>query len=769
MGIVALLADIARLTLAAARRHGLPLLFWLGCAIGLGGGAALYLRGAEQAAEQQAYTQAEGAAETLEQLVLRIFEAVETLHELAQSRQTLLDEGNQAGARAVEEHLARVAGQGRFAVIQMASIGANGWMDWTSEPGSERVFLGDRPHFRAHLGNNGETGLYLSQPMLGRVSGRWAVQASRPLRHAAGGFAGVSVVSLDPLLLSRLIGEQGPMAGLQFQLRRLPEGGLLARSAEPSGFLRAAPEPTHPAVQAATMQRQGRLRQAQALLAFRAPPGVPLVAMAVVDTHLALAEFRHWRGLVLLGLGVVLLAGLLLAVLLTLNHALRARLADEAVRDPVTGLFNRRHLTEALCRALGIAARDSGLAGLLVLGLDRFAEVNETLGHEAGDALLCALAQRLRATLREGDTLVRLGGDSFAILQHNPREAADAAALAGRLQAMLVQPFALPEHPTTVSASIGIALGPLDGATAETLIRNAEIALYRAKSEGRGSHRFFEPAMDAAMQARRALELGLRDALAKQELELHYQPLFDLRHWRVSGFEALLRWRRPGIGLVSPAEFIPVAEETGLITPIGEWVLRQACADAAGWPADVKVAVNLSPVQFRHGHAVPAVAAALAASGLRPNRLELEITEGVLLHDSAETCEALAALRALGARVALDDFGAGYSSLTYLLRFPFDKVKIDRGFIADLGSGAGAGANRGAADSLVIVRAIIGMCRNLNIAVTAEGVETEEQLRRLSQEGCTEAQGYLFSRPRPAAEVPAMLAEPGQKLARAAA
>ncbi len=767
MGNRCVLADLPRLMRAMPWRHGLALWVWLAATAICAGGAALYLHGQERAARLHAFVEAEAAAETLEQLLLRVFETVESLHDLTQSRHSLREAGNPAGAEAVAQHLARIAGNGRFAVQQVSVIEPDGWMSWSSVANVGPLWLGDRPHFLAHA-QWGHAGLYVSPPLVSRISGRATVQASRVLRDAAGGFAGVAVVSLDPLALSRLLRDQGPQPGMVFRLRRLPDGAILAASRDAEAVLQRPPNPAHPAVIAAATAHQGRLAywpdggETEVLAAFRAPREVPLVALAALDAAVALAEYRQRRLLVLLGLGLAAGVGLLAAAMFTVNRALRDRLAEEAVRDPLTGLFNRRHLTEAMRPALGATVREGGLVGLLLLDLDRFKEVNDTLGLPVGDAILCAVADRLRGTLRDSDTLVRMSGDVFAVMVPGMREAGDAAALAARLLACLVQPVQALEQSVVLGASIGIALAPLDGDSPEQLIRNAEIALYRAKVEARGQHRFFEPEMDAAMQARRAMEVGLRDALAKQELELHYQPLFDLKQWRVSGFEALLRWRRPGIGLVSPADFIPLAEETGLITPIGEWVLHQACSDAAQWPAWVKVAVNLSPVQFRNAGAVPVVQAALAASGLKPERLELEITEGVLLQDSEETLQTLHALRALGARVALDDFGSGYSSLNYLLRFPFDKVKIDRSFVGDLGSGSGG-------EGTVIVRAIIGMCRNLNLATTAEGVETEEQLRRLTQEGCTEAQGYLFSRPRPAQDVPAMLEEPGRKLVKAAA
>jgi predicted signal transduction protein with EAL and GGDEF domain len=309
-------------------------------------------------------------------------------------------------------------------------------------------------------------------------------------------------------------------------------------------------------------------------------------------------------------------------------------------------------------------------------------------------------------------------------------------------------PIDVQGHLIVAGLSVGVALAPGDGATSETLLRNADIALYLAKTEGRGIVRFFEPEMDARIQLRRALELDLRDAVRRNEFEIYYQPMISLAAGKLTGFEALLRWHHPVRGLVSPAEFIPVAEETGLIVAIGAWVLRIACLEAQSWPADISVAVNLSSVQFKKGDLVGTVRDALTSSGLQPDRLELEITESVLLLDSVATVGALHQLRAMGIAIALDDFGTGYSSLSYLRSFPFDKIKIDQSFVRDLVENK---------ESMSIVRAVTGLGHSLSMTTTAEGVETQEQLVRLRAEGCTEVQGYLFSRPRPANELPMLI------------
>jgi diguanylate cyclase (GGDEF)-like protein len=424
-----------------------------------------------------------------------------------------------------------------------------------------------------------------------------------------------------------------------------------------------------------------------------------------------------------------------------------ASIAFMAQHDALTRLANRVLFQDRLEQAIAMAGRGSEFA-VIYLDLDHFKPVNDTLGHAVGDGLLQAVANRLQACVREGDTVARLGGDEFAIIQLANGQPYHAELLTSRIIDAFHDLFNVQGHQIAVGISIGVALAPGDGAAAETLLRDADIALYLAKTEGRGTVRFFEPEMDAHIQLRRSLELDLRDAIVRNEFELYYQPLINVAAGRVAGFEALLRWHHPIRGLVSPADFIPVAEETGLIVAIGEWVLRMACFEAANWPAEISIAVNLSPVQFKAGDFVTTVRAALAASGLRPDRLELEITESVLLHDSVGTLAALHQLRAMGIVIALDDFGTGYSSLSYLRSFPFDKIKIDQSFVHNLVDNK---------EAMLIIRAVTGLGDSLCMKTTAEGVETQEQLDKLREEGCTEVQGYLFSRPRPGRELPVLI------------
>ena len=435
----------------------------------------------------------------------------------------------------------------------------------------------------------------------------------------------------------------------------------------------------------------------------------------------------------------------------TERRAVEARIAHMAHHDPLTDLPNRAYFRERLCAVLERQQRRPDQSAVLCLDLNGFKGINDTLGHAAGDAVLRVVAERLRACVRAEDMVARLGGDEFAILQESASSPEAAGHLAARLVEHLARPFTVLGQEVVIGASLGIAVLPGDGTTPDLLLNNADLALYQAKAERRGTFRFFEAGMNARVQARRALERALREALNTGALELYYQPLMNLRENRIIACEALLRWRHPERGFISPAEFIPIAEETGLIAPIGEWVLREACREASTWPGEIKVAVNLSPLQFRQPGLVPAVVSALANAGLDPKRLELEITESVLLVDSDANLAVLHRLRDLGVRIAMDDFGTGYSSLSYLRAFPFDKIKIDQSFVHELG------ANRHCA---AIVRAVAGLGAALGITTVAEGVETAEQRDHLQQEGCDEMQGYLFSRPLPVADLARLLAQP---------
>jgi len=425
-----------------------------------------------------------------------------------------------------------------------------------------------------------------------------------------------------------------------------------------------------------------------------------------------------------------------------------SRIAYMATHDPLTDLPNRSFLRGRLSQMLLAAAKEEAtgvgrLSALLLLDLDRFKEINDTLGHAAGDRLLRIVAERLRNLVGREDLVARLGGDEFAILL-SVDGAGAAADLSQRIIDALIAPYDLEGHQANIGASIGISLAPTDGLDSEGLLRCADLALYRAKSQGRGGFAFFQSEMTAAAQHRRVLELELRDALTQGQFEAYYQPQFSAKSGRVRGAEALIRWRHPARGLVGPNEFISIAEEVGLIVPIGEWILRQACREAAQWREGMRVAVNISAAQFKGNRLAEMVISALAASGLPPTQLELEITESVLLEETEGTLKTLHQLRSFGVRVSLDDFGTGYSSLSYLRSFPFDKIKIDRSFVGEVTASANGAA---------IVRAIAGLGASLGMEITAEGVETQEQLDLVRREGCTEVQGYYFSPPRPAGDL----------------
>jgi diguanylate cyclase (GGDEF)-like protein len=441
-------------------------------------------------------------------------------------------------------------------------------------------------------------------------------------------------------------------------------------------------------------------------------------------------------------------------VLATVDDVTERRLAlskiDFLARfDSLTGLANRAQLQDELESQLKNLEPATKLA-VLCIDLDRFKAVNDTLGHPIGDDLLRVVATRLRTVVRRSDIVARLGGDEFAVIQSGVKSSDDIGLVSERILSELAAPFLIQGHSIDISGSIGIALADEDTADPVNLMKQADMALYEAKSSGRNAFRFFERGMDERIQKRHELENDLRRAIVENQFELHYQPLFDLARNAIEGFEALIRWRHPTRGLVSPIDFIPVAEQTGLIKQIGKWVLRQACQDASAWPVEISVAVNLSSVQFTDSSLYGDVVEALAMSSFAPERLELEVTESIILQDTESTLQTLRDFKALGIRIAMDDFGTGYSSLAYLQKFPFDKIKIDRAFID------GINLNK---DSLAIVRAVTSLSQSLGIKTTGEGVETEAELACLRVEGCTQAQGYLISKPVPAKAVANLLAK----------
>jgi len=437
---------------------------------------------------------------------------------------------------------------------------------------------------------------------------------------------------------------------------------------------------------------------------------------------------------------------------ITQQRRAEARISHMARHDALTNLPNRVQLRERMDDALYGAHDDTQSLALLVLNIDRFKEINDTLGHSVGDTLLQGIAERLREKLADVTMVARLGGDEFAVLEMSDEPVERAAELAKRIQGAISEPFDIDGHQLVIGASVGIAIAPTDGNESDQLLKNADLALDRAKGDRRGTYSFYEREMDERLQARRNLEQELRLAIANGEFEVFYQPQLNLASNKISGCEALLRWRHPLRGLIQPATFIPLAEETGLIVEIGDWVLRRACADASSWPGNIRVAINVSAIQLKRGDVLQSALGALNASGLSPTQLELEVTESVLLEEHLDVLETLQQLHNLGVRIALDDFGSGYSSLGYLRRFPFDKIKLDRSFVSELAETTG--------NSRAIVRTVAALGSNLGIATTAEGVETEEQLALVRKEGYTEVQGYYLSPPVPLADLGPLFARP---------
>lgn len=683
-----------------------------------------------------------------------------------------IEEFNQRlASRAIHEALqARVAALPQIEAVFLTN--ADGLTIASTRAWPQPVFsIAERPHFRV-LRDNPDLDSYLAPPARNRQTDTWNIYITRRIRSADGQFLGIVGVGLSLPRLETFLGRvlSGPGSTIAVWRR---DGYLLARSPPAHDILGIRMEGVAAAFHATLAQSDngvarsiGAIDHADRIFAVRALTNYPVV---VAVTRTAVEVLTLWRRQVaqtmvaLAGLALAIAVAVLLRIRQLRGRALLARAQTElrvlasqrraeaiiahlAHHDALTGLANRTllhiHLDEAVARA-----RRGETSAVLCLDLDNFKDVNDTLGHPVGDQLLQAVTQRLRIGMREVDTVARLGGDEFAVVLTKLPQGSDAGLLAQRLIDNLGAPYDVDGQSIVVGVSVGIALTPNDGLDADQLLRNADMALYRAKAAGRGCFRYYEPEMNAHAQLRRLLQLDLQRALQACEFALHYQPQVDLATREVTGFEALLRWHHPERGLIMPDRFIPLAEETRAIVPLGEWVLRQACAEAATWPGDRKVAVNLSPVQFAHGHLPETVAAALRLSGLDPARLELEITEMVLLRDTEATLAALHELRALGVAVALDDFGTGYASLGYLQRFPFDRVKIDRSFVRKLGESR---------ESDAIVRSIIDLCAAINMATTAEGVETEEQCRILRADGCTAAQGYLFGRPSAAVDLSAL-------------
>ncbi len=704
-------------------------------------GTLTSLSQAERTGRQAVLARAEAGAAAVEQTMLRVFEAAQNMQTLAQTRGWLVDAGNLAGVQAIDEQLHDDVAANHSGV-EAVNIYRRGRLEWTSDAAGWPGTIAE-PSVSPDDAPPAQSGLQIGAPVLNAASGRWSVQTSWLLHDRAGAEDGEAVIWLDPMALSDMIARQSSAPGAVSTVQRKSDAAFIARSQHLGRALLERPSAADPAFvlaqQVASGQLEDRAGGVDRLIGVQAPDSIPIVVTQSFNTSLALANFFHLRQIVV-AVVLALAAGAFVATRLILsNYLLRERLGEQALMDPLTGLSNRRYFTDTMARRFVNARRDGLSAAVLLIDLDGFKQVNDTRGHPVGDALLRQVADRLRLCVGEDDRVMRLGGDEFAIVRLCRQQRRDSTSLARFVVSELSKMYEVDGYHLRISASVGVALYPSGGEQLTDLLRSADIALYFVKAEGGDAYRIFDPAMEETVRTRRALEIDLREALAGNQLEVYYQPLVQLEPRRVSGFEALLRWHHPVLGLVMPGRFIPIAEETGLIAQIGEWVLRQACQEATRWPANTRVAVNLSPVQFERSDIISIVASALRDTRLPPSRLELEITEGVVMRDMGDVLATMRRLQALGVRLALDDFGTGYSSLSYLRSFPFDKVKIDASFLADLHGDGGT-----------IIRAVLGLCGHLELDTLVEGVETEEQLHWLRVEGCTEVQGHLFSPPRPA-------------------
>jgi diguanylate cyclase (GGDEF)-like protein len=647
-------------------------------------------------------------------------------------------------------------------IVQVSIIDAHGIMRASSagpQP-APAVDLSDREHFLAQL-HSKEDRLFISRPLIGRVSGQWSVQLSRQFLNADGTFGGVIVASLDPVHFTKFYNKVDLASSGSISL--IGDDGIVRSAGGDSGDLKmgedirgtelyARMQKGQNATFEATNSETGQIN----LVSLRKVKDHPMWVSVSLDKHEVLAG--SLTGLFMECAAAFLFTLIILAAMelifrteagarqkskqLELTLESMARLASE---DSLTGLLNRRGFRSALIEIQG--SERAELSGsehieyaVLFLDLDRFKVINDTLGHRVGDLLLQETAQRLRASLRSTDVLARLGGDEFAVIARfvNTRSALDD--LANCLIKSIREPFELGGYQVRTTISIGVAVSPADGENADDLVVAADLALYSAKERNRDGYQFYRSSMAKELTDRRQIEVDLRDAIDRNELELYYQPVVRLHDDKVVGFEALARWDHRTKGFVPPSDFIPVAEDTGMMTRLGEWALTEACGKIAQLAGDVTLAVNLSPVQFSAPNLVEVVQRTLVASGLPAHRLELEITERLLMENSERTLSMLRRLREIGVRIALDDFGTGYSALSYLRKFPLDKIKIDRSFITDIATRS---------DLVAIVQAVLSIARALGMTVTAEGVETEIQKDFLKALGCDNAQGFLLGRPVP--------------------